>query len=153
MKVILHRSLVCLSAILLCSFNLHEQTPLDKKFKFNAQLGCNDMLGEFVAKKSFDSVIAFPLCARDSNNVIYPISGFDLTYAERGLYEDSTGLPIIFTDYTHAKIDGNTLPKKWIDIFKERSYKGDTVFFENIKVVGNADTKANACKSLRIIIR
>ncbi|MBK7762655.1 MAG: hypothetical protein IPI46_04695 [Bacteroidetes bacterium] len=153
MQVFIHRSLVLLSTITLSSFNLHENVQADKNYKYKAQLGCTEMQGDFMVKKSFDSIVAFPLCARDSNQNVLPITGFDITYAERGLYEDSTGLPIIFTDYTHAKIDGNSLPKKWIDIFKERSYKGDTIFFENIKVSGNSEQKANGCKPLRIIIR
>jgi hypothetical protein len=103
-------------------------------------------------KKSFDSLIALPICAKDSNQRNFPITSFDITYAERGLYQDSAGLPIIFTDYTNAHFEGTSISKEWISLFNERSYKGDTVYVDNVKVKGS-DNKSYACKGMKIIIK
>lgn len=105
-----------------------------------------------VPKKTFDSLIALPLCAKDSAQNQFPIQSFELTYAERGLYQDSAGLPIIFTDYTNFKCEGNTISKEWVNQLVERSYKGDTIFIDKVKVLGS-DNKSREGKGMKIIIK
>jgi hypothetical protein len=82
----------------------------------------------------------------------FQLNSFDITYAERGLYQDSAGLPIIFTDYTHATCTGSAVPSDWVTLFKERSYKGDTVYIDNIKVRG-ANQKLYPCNGIKVVIK
>lgn len=137
---------------LITLFSFSETDQNTRKYRYTAHLGCMDNDISTLGKESFDSLIALPLCGKDSSHTVFPIQGFEIIYAERGLYQDSAGLPIIFTDYTTMQCTGNTLSKNWVDLFKERSYKGDTVFIENIKVLGN-DNKSYQAKALKIIIK
>ncbi|HNB80820.1 MAG TPA: hypothetical protein PLP14_01910 [Chitinophagaceae bacterium] len=124
----------------------------EKKYPYTVYLSCNETLQGFLSKQVFDSVIQYPLCAKDSLKQTYQVQSFDMTYAERGLYQDSSGLPIVFTDYSQAQFTGNQFSPQWIRSFRERSYRGDTVYIENVKVLG-PDNKSHACKGLKVIIR
>jgi hypothetical protein len=115
-------------------------------------LGCIKSADLTLSKRSFDSLIALPFCAKDSTMKSFPIQSFKIIYAERGLFQDSAGLPIIVTDYTEFPVEGSTLPKLWVNQFKERSYKGDTVIIQHVKVLG-PDKKSHACKGMKIIIK
>lgn len=138
------------SLLLVCSFT--DEPQASKKYKFITYLGCTDMDVAFLPKKTFDSLIALPLCAKDSAQNQYPIQSFEITYAERGLYQDSAGLPIIFTDYTNFKCEGNAISKEWVNQFVERTYKGDTIFIEKVKVLG-PENKSREGKGMKIIIK
>jgi hypothetical protein len=80
------------------------------------------------------------------------VESFNITWAERGLYQDSTGLPIIYTDYTVGTFNGDAIPADWTESFRDRSYKGDTVYFDRI-MVKTPDNKSQLCKPLKIVIR
>jgi hypothetical protein len=105
-----------------------------------------------ISKQQFDSLIALPLCARDSANNFYKVLSFEFTYAERGLFFDSADLPIIITDYTNVVCQGDTIPKRWVENFKERSYKGDTIYFDRV-IARGPDQKNRLCKGLKMIIK
>lgn len=145
-------SAVLLLSLLLpvCSFT--NQPSSARTYEYTSYLACSSMETSILPKKSFDSLIALPLCAKDSNKNIVPIQSFEIIYAERGLYQDSAGLPIIFTDYSTFQCEGNTIPKSLASLFAERSYKGDTVSIENVKVKG-ADSKSHSCQGLKMIIK
>lgn len=119
---------------------------------YKAYLGCTTGGSVNLNKQAFDQLIAQPLCAKDSNQAPVTIQSFEILYAERGLYQDSAGLPIIFTDYTRIPVEGNRLDRKWINEFAERSYKGDTVFIQNVKVAG-ADKKSHLAEGVRVVIQ
>ncbi len=145
-------STVLLLSLLLPVFSFTDQNSSVRKYEFTSYLACSSMETSMLSKKSFDSLIALPLCAKDSNKNIVPIQSFEVIYAERGLYQDSAGLPIIFTDYSTFQCDGNTIPKSLASLFVERSYKGDTISIENVKVK-DADSKSHICQGLKIIIK
>ncbi len=145
-------SSIILSGLLLTAFSYTDDRSTVRKYAYISYLGCSDMETAMLPKKSFDSLIALPLCAKDSNKNIVPVQSFDVIYAERGLYQDSAGLPIIFTDYSTFQCEGNSVPKSVVNLFSERSYKGDTVSIENVKVKG-PDNKSYICKGLKVIIR
>lgn len=134
------------------SFIPQDTAPRKIKFNYFSYLACSDLSEGFIAKAQFDSMIALPLCARDTNKNVMTLQSFEITYAERGLYQDSTGLPIIFTDYISDRFKGNQITKYWIDLFKERSYKGDTVYIDNVKVLG-PDNKSFVCKGMKWVIQ
>jgi hypothetical protein len=142
--------LICFSCL---SFVEQNQESKGKvKYDYVALLGCTPFASPLMNKNDFDRISSQSFCAKDSANAIYKISAFDITFAERGLYQDSTGLPIVVTDYSSAHCTGDTIPKFWINAFKERSYKGDTIFFDNI-IARGADNKAHMCKQLKFIIQ
>ena len=145
-------STVLLLSLLLPVFSFTDQNSSVRKYEFTSYLACSSMETSMLSKKSFDSLIALPLCAKDSNKNIVPIQSFEVIYAERGLYQDSAGLPIIFTDYSTFQCDGNTIPKSLASLFVERSYKGDTISIESVKVK-DADSKSHICQGLKIIIK
>jgi hypothetical protein len=44
-------------------------------------------------------------------------------------------LPIIVTDYSDVACKGDTIPKRWIQNFNERCYKGDTIYFDRVRLL------------------
>ncbi|GBL36016.1 hypothetical protein EMGBS15_16110 [Filimonas sp.] len=144
--------IVLLSGLLLTVFSFTDQPSSARKYEYTSYLACSSMETSTLPKKSFDSLIALPLCAKDSNKNSVQVQSFDVIYAERGLYQDSAGLPIIFTDYSTFQCEGNSVPKNVVSLFNERSYKGDTVSIENVKVKG-PDNKSHICKGIKVIIK
>lgn len=121
-------------------------------YRYKAFLACqfSDSIG--VTKQEFDGLLTQPLCAKDSAGNVHKIESFEITYAERGLYQDSTGLPIIFTDYSIEECKGDSIPVKWKSNFYENGHKGDTVSIDRILVRGS-DQKPYYCKRLKFVIR
>ncbi len=152
MKISSKITIAFLLSLLLPSYAFMSDNTSTAKYMFTSYLGCAEMQSSFVPKNTFDSLVASRLCAKDSTKNMFPIQSFEITYAERGLYQDSSGLPIIFTDYSTVQCVNDTIPKRWVSLFKERSYKGDTVYFDNVKVLGS-DNKSHPCKGLKIVIQ
>ena len=142
------------AVFLLLAFGAAEQTDRNtaQQSKYTAYLGCAVIETNKVDKNLFDNLIALPLCAKDSAQNYCKVQSFEITYAERGLYQDSTGLPIVVTDYTQFACKGDTIPQNWVDVFRERSYKGDTVFIDKI-IAKSPDQKMRLCKGLKLIIQ
>ncbi len=144
---------LCLSFVLI-SFTSGEgdERQNASKSKFITYLGCAITDSVFVDKNLFDSLVALPICAKDSNNNYCKVQSFEITYAERGLYQDSTGLPIVVTDYSSVTCKGDTIPTAWKQIFHDRSYKGDTIYFDKI-IAKSPDQKMRLCKGLKFVIK
>jgi hypothetical protein len=94
-----------------------------------------------VSKEKFDALITLPLFAKDSNGVEHQVSDFSFTYAERALYQDSTGVPIITTDYFSTTCPGGRLSEDWIKNIQERSKPGDTAYFDYITTIDSTKGK------------
>lgn len=120
-------------------------------YRYKAFLGCKQSDSFTISKDDFQRLIANKLCAKDSAGNVYPVSSFEITYAERGLFQDSTGLPIIFTDYSFTVCKGDSIPSFWQADFRERGYKGDTIYFDRISVVDTV--KSNMCKRIKCVIK
>jgi hypothetical protein len=134
------------------SFTL-SNSDLKISYKYHAFIGCSNYTDSVMLdRNTFNELISKSFCAKDSNQAILPVTSFEITYAERGLYQDSTGLPIIFTDYSSTKCVGDALPKNWIDIFNERTYKGDTIYFDHI-MTKSQDNKSHLCKPIKVVIK
>jgi hypothetical protein len=88
-----------------------------------------------ITKAKFLSLIDKPLCVKDKDNKQYPLKGFQILYAEKGLYLDSNDAPIIFTDYSEESFKGDSITTVWKDLLKSRLYKGDTISFENVTYI------------------
>lgn len=122
------------------------------KSSITSYLGCSMTDEKAVSREAFEALIDLPLCAKDTGKNHCKIQSFQITYAERGLYQDSTGLPIVVTDYSSVKCIGDTIPMAWRTIFHQRSYKGDTIYFDKI-IAKTPDDKIRLCKGLKIVLR
>ena len=120
-------------------------------YRYKAYLACQQSDSISISKSDFEKLIASSICAKDSNQNLVPVTSFEITYAERGLFEDSTGLPIIFTDYSNQICKGDTIPIQWQNDFKDRGYKGDTVFFDRISIVDSG--RSHLCKRIKCVIQ
>src|SRR5690606_23156656 len=80
----------------------------------------------------FDALVGEAPVARDSLGRICSIVKFDFTFAERGLFEDSTGRLTIMTDYYATQSEDGKLPEFWVKELRERAKVGDTLYFEDI---------------------
>jgi hypothetical protein len=102
-----------------------------------------------------DSLIRLPLVAKDSLGVERPVSAFFFTYIESGLYEDSTGHPMVMSDYWGTPSEGGLIPADWLKLLQLRMKVGDTVLYNQI--VSMTDTGKNArilhTEPIRLVIK
>lgn len=103
-------------------------------------LGKGNLYGGTIKKRTFDSLLKQGITARDSLGNKYKIVGFDFSYAERGLYEDSVGNDQILTDFQSQYCKGDTLDasitfsNEETKSIYERTKGGDTAYFDRIKL-------------------
>ncbi|MEZ5045692.1 MAG: hypothetical protein R2831_01740 [Chitinophagaceae bacterium] len=145
---------VFISLLSLVVFLAAWATPQQVKiaYAYHTFFACKHTDSIYVNKKDLISLSVQRLCAKDSAFTSYPIYSFDITYAERGLYQDSTGMPIVVTDYSFDKCQGDTLPMRWISIFQERAYPGDTIFIDNVKAL-DKNNKSISCKGFKLVVK
>jgi len=91
------------------------------------------------------------LWGRDSSNVEYKVTSFNFTYAERNVYEDSTGNPIILSDYMIEHCDGDTVSATIAASLYQRTKAGDTVYIDQITLL-RPDSVGAMGKSLKVVI-
>ena len=89
------------------------------------------------------------LTSHDSLGRTFKVIGFNFTYAERNLYEDSIGNLVVKADFSTTYCHGDTLPEiltRYIPAsmsktneetpgFYQRVKPGDTVYFDRISVL------------------
>jgi hypothetical protein len=113
--------------------------------------GCNGNKGGNLKALELLSYMGKVVCTKDAKtNTNYPVSKFDLLYCERTMGEDSIGMPIFSVEYTGETIEGDKVPEKWMEMFKERLYKGDTLKVNNI--YARKDGKVYKAKNEIIVI-
>lgn len=131
------------------------QKPDDKKkivHKGKAYL-FNGMGSGKISKQVFDSLLQYTLIAKDSQNREHPVLQYTFTYAERGVYEDSTGQMRIMTDYNSIESDNGKLPGYWITNLKKISKAGDTaIFSEIISTYGDPKRTRFYAQPLKLIL-
>ncbi len=144
---------ICFS---LFSFSLPdngETKAIKKIYKYKTFLGCQQESSMHMDKDSFCTLLQQPLCAKDSAGKSYKIRSFEITYAERGLYEDSAGLPIVVTDYQNDAFSGDTVNSYWKKMLQERFYKGDTVYIEHVVLIDANNKYIAGARPLRFICK
>ncbi len=114
-------------------------------------LGHSSIAGGTVPKQEFDSLLKQGLLGKDSSGVEYKVTGFNFNYAERNVYEDSTGNPIILTDYLIEPCLGDTVDAIIAATIYKRTKAGDTVYIDQIKLL-RPDNETAAGKSLKVVI-
>jgi hypothetical protein len=101
----------------------------------HAYLGRSNYGQGAISKKLFDSLLRQGLTARDAAGNNYKVQSFTFNYAERNLYEDSVGNPIVLTDFITEFCAGDTLSTALkMNIFY-KTKPGDTAWFDGIKVL------------------
>lgn len=141
--------------LFLIAFVVMAFAPADgvvKKSKYKAYFGCTFTDSIQVSVDEFKQLIKNPICVKDSAGNLIKVESFEIMYAERGLYQDDEGLPIIVTDYSNVLCNGDTIPKKWIQNFNERSYKGDTVYFDRVRL-HTPENKLFECKTVKVVLK
>ncbi|RYE22946.1 MAG: hypothetical protein EOP51_11915 [Sphingobacteriales bacterium] len=114
-------------------------------------LGNSNINGGKLTKQTFDSLLGQGLKGKDSSGNIYKVNGFAFTYAERNLYEDSVGNPIVVTDNLAEYCFGDTVSTFILGNIHDRSKNGDTVYFDNISLTSPNGSGAWG-KSIRLIL-
>lgn len=143
-------SLALVLIVLLSSFMA--DPPAVVKPVHKGLFACNYAHTVMLKDSAFIKLLDQPLCAKDSLNNNLKVDHFEITYAERGLFQDSSGLPIVLTDYSFVICDGDTIPQTWKNIFKERAYRGDTIYFDRITVPG-PNKRSVPCSGVKIILQ
>lgn len=148
-----HALILILSVLTLGIFSFTSPEQREKiVYRHKAYLGCAVSDSSYLSKADFEQLMSKSMCAKDSANNTYKVTSFEIVYAERGLYQDSAGLPIVVTDYTFGKSNGDTIPQTWINTFQERCYRGDTIYFDKVKLLG-ADNKSYYARKVKVVIQ
>lgn len=105
-----------------------------KLLKPTTYLGNSDFSGGVMPKAEFKQMLRKGFSSRDSFGNKYTIVGFDFTYAERNLYEDSVGNDEVLTDYLYEYCPGDTVSSNITNNIYGRIKAGDTVFVEHVKL-------------------
>ena len=121
------------------------KTPA-KPFVPPVYLGESDYKGGPIQKDKFSTLLRQGLSSHDSLGNYYKVYGFDFTYAERKVYEDSVGNLMKLTDLISEHYPGNMIGKDlatdadtsgegevMLSLY-QRIKPGDTVYFDHIQV-------------------
>jgi hypothetical protein len=98
-------------------------------------LGSSSFSGGFIQRDSFNLLARMPLSASDSFGNKYKVIGFDFTYAERNIYEDSVANLVVLVDYIYEYCPGDTLPTGIKQNLLERTKRGDTAYINKVRLV------------------
>lgn len=120
--------------MLLAGLGQAQQRPSKEKvvFKGKTYLKGGQIGSGTVSKKDLVSLLQDGPVVRDSLGKEHAVILFTFTYAERGVFEDSTGRPVIMTDYYSIESDNGKIPDGWFRLLQQRLKKGDTATFSNV---------------------
>lgn len=132
-----------------------QKKEADKKAKpkpVPVYLGNSNYSNGDISKHIFDSLLTQGLTSHDSAGNRYKVDGYLLTYGERNLYEDSVGQLMVVTDYLSEVGYGDSLSSFLLSTLRDRSKKGDTVYFDQI-TVRDAAGKGFKGKGVKLVIQ
>ena len=127
-----------LIAVCIASWAQQAKKKTTKVFMPPVYLGNSGYTGGAIRKAEFDQLLKQGLQAHDSLGNKYRIVGFDFSYAERNLYEDSSANLVLLADFSSEYCTGDTISS---DISQstedkpslyDRTKAGDTAYFSNI---------------------
>lgn len=126
-----------------------------KLFLPQAYLGNSDYKGGAIKRDELSKLLRQGLTSRDSLGNRYKVTGFEFSYAERMLYEDSISNVMVLVDYMTEYCPGDTLTGGISSSIYDRIKAGDTVYFERISVLrDNSNTGGDviAGKGMKFVI-
>lgn len=125
--------LIILSALFLVTNSEAQQSKPKKRVLYKGKSFLSDGTGSgTISVSQFKKLIDQKLIARDTALVDHPVHSFIFMYAERGVFEDSTGKLRIMSDNFSLQCDSGKLPMLWVNGIKEKTKAGDTVYYSNI---------------------
>ena len=140
----------------LCSYRKADKQPQHSAAKIympDVYLGHSEFKNGPIQKNLFIDLMKQGLTAHGTKGDVYRVTGFDFSYAEQKLYEDSAGNVVMMVDLSSEYCAGDTLSSDIAyatnmlksvylndssDIPKgiyDRIKPGDTVYFDHIKLV------------------
>lgn len=109
--------------------------------------------GDSVSVSQFKSLLSQKLIVKDSLGRTFPVQSFNFIYINRGVYADSTGRPVILSDYLYSNSTNGLLPDFWKKGLLPQIKPGDTAIFSNIRYYPiTTDTKAQIDSSIVAIV-
>jgi hypothetical protein len=121
---------------------------VNRNITYPVVLGASQLSGGYIGKQLFDSLLQQGVQAADSGN---KIAGFVFNYMERNIYEDSVGNIIPVTDLLMEYCPGSFLTPNVAASIYTRTKRGDTAFFDDIRVV-LPDGKEGRGKGMKFVI-
>jgi len=155
MKKYLKFSLPLLMSVGLVANAQNAKAPETSKALYTATLGENGYKnGSRVSVNKLDSLLALPIYLTDTAGNTYLSEGYEFLYAERGAYEDSTGKPVILTDYLSINVFGSTIPVFFADEIRTLYKAGDTLIYGHImgKKLGAEKPETITSTPIKIVI-
>lgn len=131
------------------------KAPEKNKTVYTATLGENGYKhGSRVSVSQLDSLLALPIYLNDNEGNVFLSEGYEFLYAERGAYEDSTGKPVILTDYLSINVFGSTIPAFFADEIRTLYKAGDTLIYGHIigKKTGAEKPETISSTPIKIVI-
>lgn len=113
--------------------NRKPTTIQPKQYKGKAYLADGQTFEGRIDKAKFDSLIQLPIVIIDTAGKIRKSINYTVTYAERGLFEDSTGKRKIMADYYSIVAAGGEIPEHWVKGILEITKHNDTAIINNIE--------------------
>ena len=98
-------------------------------------LGRSEFSGGKLGAKAFDSLLKQGIHSHDSLGNEFKVLGFNFSYAERRLFEDSVGDLKWQIDFSSEYCPGDTITSNVAESIYRRIKHGDTVFIEHAVVV------------------
>ncbi len=112
-------------------------------------LGNSELSGGTISKQIFDSLLRQGIKPVDTEA---KVAGFLFNYKERNIYEDSVGNLIPVTDLLMEYCPGDTLTPTISSSIYFRTKRGDTAFFDDIRVIW-PDGKEGRGKGMKFILQ
>ncbi len=115
----------------------------EKKTVYNGQGFLGDKITQSgkLPVEQFKAFMNQPVYVKDSTGKEFRAYDYTFTYAERGLFQDSLGSPIVVTDYFSTTCPGGQMSQDWIQLFGDRVKPGDTAFIDQITVIDSSGKK------------
>ncbi len=113
-----------------------------KGFRPDVYLGNGTANGGKYTVPEFSALLKRGIHSQDSVGNKYKIIGFNFNYAERKLYEDSTGELAMLVDYSSEFCLGDTVSKAISETIYERLKGGDTVYIDKVQLTHATAGKA-----------
>lgn len=115
--------------------SLHGKVSKYARHYVPVYLGHSDLTGGALPKSVFDSLMKQGIYARDSAGDVYSVIGFNFSYAEMNLYEDSIGNLKIEPDYMIEHCEGNMVDANISSSLYNRTKERDTVYIDQVQLL------------------
>lgn len=111
------------------------------------------MLADTLPRPDILKIVDSPLVVWDHKKMKHKVVSFEFTHESREItLNDTTGKPMIFSDFTGDVFKTDRLPALWSKHLKETLQQGDVLYFNNI-IVKYADDKLYMVPAIKFFVR